>query len=153
MIRDDLVKELQRRLTLIKKANGDPFDLNFVLRNPETEPDADRMPAANIFEFPDVTTKAQSRSSSAPPVLTKEFSVAIEIWYVSKSEGETTPDIMVFLKLVRQKEFSDGITLGQRCAEVREDEVSRVFRPKLGSHIVGIGQVLTFEYIEDFSNF
>lgn len=152
MIRDILVKELQRRLTLIKEVNGDPFDLDFVLRNPETEPDPAFMPTANIFEFPDVTTKAQSRSSTTPPVLSKEFSVAIELWYVSDSEGETTPDIMTFLKLARQKEFSDGITFGKRCSGVREEEVSRVFRPKIGSHIVGIGQVLTFEYMEDFSN-
>jgi hypothetical protein len=150
MQRDEIVVEVQKRLNGITTANGHPFDIAYVFRNPEEEPSVNRMPCINIFEFPDITVDEKQRGGSLKPIYKKEFQVVLEMWYVSASAGETSRDIMTFLKSVREVIFEGGITLGGKAKYVKEEEVSRVYRPGIGNNVVGIGQVLSFQYIEDF---
>ena len=151
MKRDDIVIEVQRRLNLITTANGHPLDVAYVFRNPEEDPSPERMPCVNIFELPDTTLRQQSRTTKDMPIYEKNFSVVLEMWRASAEEGVVSRDILEFLKSVREVIFSDGETLGRRVAKCIEVEVSRVFRPRIGNHIVGIGQVLEFVYMEEFS--
>ena len=152
MKRDDIVIEIQARLNLITVGNGHPFDVDYIFRNPDEEPSPEQMPAINIFEMPDITTGGQQRKASDLPVYERQFTVALELWYKSVNPGIVSKDIMTFLKASRQVIFSDGVTLGGLVSMVLEEETSRVFRPDIKNNVVGIGQVLQFTYIEDFSN-
>jgi hypothetical protein len=144
------VVEIQRRLNLIKIANGHPFDIQYVFRNPEEEPSPELMPLTNIFEFPSVTQDSTlRRGASQKPAYKKFFRVALEHWYNSTTVGETSRDIMKFLESSRKVLFSDGQTLGGRASLVMEEEESRVYRPL--RTVVGIGQVIVFDYVEDFN--
>lgn len=152
MRRDNIVVEIQRRVNLIKIANGHDFDIRFVFRNPEEEPSPDLMPMTNIFEFPSVTTdSASSRGARSKPIYKQEFRVVLENWYLSESRGKVSRDIMKFLKSTREVIFSDGQTLGGLADLVMEEEVSRVYRPPVDNKAVGIGQVLLIHFKEDFN--
>lgn len=154
MLRDSIVIEIQRRLLLIKSANGYSFDLRYVFRNPEDDPNPDLMACTHLFEFPEVTIeKTQSRGAKDKPAYKKEMRVVMEHWYKSASKGATTRDINTYLKAARKILFIDGQTLGRLASFVMEDEVSRVYRPSIGNNVVGIGQVLLLQYIEDFATF
>jgi hypothetical protein len=110
------------------------------------------MPMTNVFEFPEISLgEAKRRGASQPPIYTKELTVVMEHWYVSASRGQTTKDVYTYLSSARKAMFSDGITLGRLCSNVEETEVSRIYRPPIGNHVVGIGQVLNFRYVEDFA--
>ena len=153
MTRDSIVSEIMRRLLLVKVANGYTFDTRYVFQNPESEPLVESMPCVNLFEFAEITLDhAKNRGASQPPIYTKEFQVVIESWYASSSLGRTSKDITAFLKSNRKAIFSDGITLGRLCSLIQETEVSRVYRPPIGNNVVGIGQVLTIRFIEDFNS-
>lgn len=150
MQRDDIVVEIQRRVNLIKIANGHPFDIRYVFRNPEGEPSPDLMPMTNLFEFPSTTIDSVKRGASQKPIYKKFFRIALEHWYNSASKGETSRDIMTFLKASRGVLFSDGQTLGGLASIVVEEEESRIYRPL--QNVVGIGEVLGIEFTEDFNN-
>lgn len=152
MKRDDVVVELQRRINLIRIVNGYDFDVTSILRNPEEETDPRLMPCVNMFELLEGTVKGQHRSGSVAPVYLKQLRLALELWYISTTEGECSRDIQTFLKYIRQVEFSDGSNFGGLASEVIEEEVSSVLRPGVGNNVVGIGQILTVTYFEDFSN-
>lgn len=152
MIKDDVVKEVQRRLNLITVANGYPFDNSYVFRNPEDEPSPDLMPCVNIFEMEDSPIHLQTRSASTPPISTQSLRLILEMWYKATSQGAGSVSIMLFLKSVRTALFSDGITLGNVVKQMAEVEVSRVFRPAISNRVFGIGVVLELLYVEDFSN-
>ena len=151
MRRDEIVVEIQRRLNQIKVANGHPFDIQYVFRNPEEEPSPDLMPLTHIFEFPSVTEDRSNRTGATqPPIYKKFFRVALEHWFNSSSVGETNRDIMKYLKASRQVLFSDGQVLGGLASLVVEEEESRIYRPL--RTVVGIGEVLVITYVEDFNN-
>lgn len=150
MQRDSIVVEIQRRMNLIKVANGYTLDVRYVYRNPEGEPSPDLMPMTNIFEFPSTTVdETMRRGASQKPVYKKFFRVALEHWYNSASKGETSRDIMKYLKASRLAIFSDGQTLGGLASLVVEEEESRVYRPL--QNVVGIGEVLAIQFTEDFN--
>lgn len=151
MNRDDAIIEILKRLNSIKITNGFDFDLSLIQRNPEEEPSGDRMPSISLFEFPDVTKSKNHRGSNLPPIYDREMSVILELWYKSDSEGETSRDIMKFLRYARYVLFSDGVTLGRKAHNIDEEETSRVYRPGIGNFIVGIGMILVVNYLEDFS--
>ena len=151
MRRDDIVVEIQRRMNLVKIANGYDFDIAHVFRNPDGEPSPDLMPMTNIFEFPSTTTdETMRRGAKQKPVYKKFFRVALEHWWNSTNAGEASRDIMQFLKASRQTIFSDGQTLGGVATLVVEEEESRIYRPL--QYVVGIGEVLAIQFIEDFNN-
>jgi hypothetical protein len=149
--RDDAIIEILKRLNSIKTTNGFDFDISLIQRNPEEEPSGDRMPSISLFEFPDVTKSKNRRGANLPPIYDREMSVILELWYKSTSEGQTTRDIMKFLRYVRYVLFSDGVTLGKKVHNIDEEETSRVYRPGIGNFIVGIGMILVVNYLEDFS--
>ena len=152
MRRNNVIKEVQRRLNLIKTANGYAFDIANVFRNPDEEPLPDLMPMSNIFELPEKTSKVKiHRGPKILPVYEKELTLIVEHWYLSDKIPETSRDINIFLREVRKVLFSDGSELGGIVNALVEQEVSRVFRPKVGNPMVGVGQVLTASYLEDFS--
>ena len=150
MQRDNIVVEIQRRMNSIKIANGYSLDVRYVYRNPEGEPSPDLMPMTNIFEFPSTTMdETMRRGASQKPVYKKFFRVALEHWYNSDSLGETSRDIMQYLRASRLAIFSDGQTLGGLASLVVEEEESRVYRPL--QNVVGIGEVLAIQFTEDFN--
>lgn len=149
MQRDSIVVEIQTRMNSIKIANGYAFDVRHVLRNPEGEPSPELMPMTNIFEFPSTTTESGKRGASQKPIYKKFFRVVLEHWYNSTSMGETSRDIMKYLKASRLALFIDGQTLGGRASIVVEEEESRVYRPL--QNVVGLGEVLGIEFTEDFN--
>ena len=150
MRRDDIVVEIQTRMNSIKIANGYAFDVQYVYRNPEGEPSPDLMPMTNIFEFPSTTVdETMRRGASQKPVYKKFFRVALEHWYNSDSMGETSRDIMQYLKASRLAIFIDGQTLGGLASLVVEEEESRIYRPL--QNVVGIGEVLAIQFTEDFN--
>lgn len=151
MTRDTAIIEILKRLNSIKIVNGFDFDVSLIQRNPEEEPSGDRMPSISLFEFPDTTKSKNQRGSNQPPIYDREMSTILELWYRSASEGETTRDIMKFLRYVRYVLFSDGVTLGKKVYNIDEEETSRVYRPGIGNNIVGIGMILVINYLEDFS--
>lgn len=152
MKRDAIVIELQKRLSSITTGNGHPITVTRVDRNPDGEPNVERMPLIHLFELTDAATETRSRGASAPPKQKRELTVVLELWRASTSDGKASKDILEFLKSSREVIFSDGITLGRVAAEVVEEELSRVFRPGIGNNVAGIGQVLKIKYIEDFAN-
>lgn len=137
-------------MNLIKIANGYAFDISHVYRNPDREPSPELMPMTNIFEFPSSTIESAKRGVSRKPVYKKFLRVVLEHWYNSESLGETSRDIMAYLRAARLTIFSDGQSLGGLASLVEEEEESRVYRP--GQNVVGIGEVLGIEFIEDFNN-
>jgi len=150
--RDSIISEVMSRLYQIKTTNGYAFTVKYVFQNPEDEPLVDAMPCINLFEFPEVTLEGtKNRGASSPPIYTKEFKIVLESWYSSATRANTSKDITTFLKYNRKVLFSDGINLGRLCALLEESEVSRVYRPPIGNNVVGIGQVLTIRYVEDFN--
>jgi len=151
MKRESLVIEIQRRLNLIKIANGCTFDISYVFRNPEEEPTPEAMPCTNLFEMQDAVTEERSRGTR-PPLYLRELTIILESWYKSVSTGVASKDILTFLKHMRTAIFSDGVTLGGLSLGISETEVSRIFRPPIGNNVVGIGMVLRIKYLEDFSN-
>jgi hypothetical protein len=152
MQRELIVRELQKRLNDITVANGYPLTVSYIFRNPDDEPSPDTMPCVNIFEMEDTSMDFRNRGGSFPPIITKNFRVALEAWLVSTSEGLVSTDVSAFLRSERQVIFSDGVTLGGAVSIATEVEVSRVFRPGIANFVGGIGVVLEFIYIEDFSN-
>lgn len=152
MKRDDTVIEIQRRLNQIRIVNGYDLNLTFIERNPEEDPDPLRMPMASVFEFPDVTTEIRSRGSTIPPCYRREFTILLELWYKSSSEGEVSRDISTFVRNARYALFNDGTTLGKVVTGLEEVELSRVYRPGLSGFIGGIGIVLKAQFVEDFNN-
>ena len=151
MQRDNIVVEIQRRINSIKIVNGYAFDIQYVYRNPEGEPSPDLMPMTNIFEFPSTTIdETMRRGAKEKPVYKKFFRVVLEHWYNSASRGETSRDIMQFLRASRLAIFSDGQILGGLASLVVEEEESRVYRPL--QNVVGIGEVLAIQFTEDFNN-
>jgi hypothetical protein len=151
LVRDNIIKEVQKRLYEIKTTNGFDFDVALVTRNPEEEPSPEQMPMCQVFEFPEVTLQNSTRGGK--PIYTKELQIVVESWYNSDSQGSSTPDILKFLKYKRKQLFKDGVSLGGLASEMIEMEVSRVMRPPIGNNIVGIGQVLQIKFIEDFNTF
>ena len=149
MQRDNVVKEVQKRIYQITTGNGYDFSVNKVERNPEEQPDPDSMPLVQIFEFPEITLTNSTRGGM--PIQTKELQLVVEFFYKSASQGATTPDIIKFLRYIRKTIFQDGIALGGVAKEIVETEVSRVLRPPLGNRIVGMGEVLAIKYVEDFN--
>lgn len=151
MQRDRIVIEIQSRLNGITIVNGHPFDIKYVFRNPEGEPSPDLMPTINMYEFTSTTTDSTMiRGAKEKPIYKKFFRIALEHWYYSASEGDTNRDIMKFLKASRQVIFADGQTLGRLATLVVEEEESRIYRPL--PKVVGIGQVLAIQFVEDFNN-
>ena len=150
MKRDIAIIEILKRINSIKIANGFSFDISLIQRNPDEEPSGDYMPSVSVFEFPDVTISKNKRGASIPPVYQREMTVVLELWYRSSSEGETTRDIMTFLEYARYVLFNDGVTLNRKVNNIDEAETTRIYRPGLGNNIVGVGMVLTVEYLEDF---
>jgi hypothetical protein len=148
--RDRIVVEIQTRLNSIKIVNGYAFDIEHVFRNPEGEPAPELMPMTNIFEFPSTTIESAKRGATKKPIYKKFFRVVLEHWYNSNSLGETSRDIMQYLKASRLAIFSDGQTLGGLASIVVEEEESRIYRPL--QKVVGIGEVLSIEFTEDFNN-
>jgi hypothetical protein len=149
--RDNIVVEIQSRLNLIKIANGYDFDIRYIFRNPEGEPSPDLMPLTNIFEFSSSTVdETMRRGAKEKPVYKKFFRVVLEHWYNSASKGECSRDITTFLKAARLAIFADGQTLGGLASIIVEEEVSRVYRPM--HNVVGIGEVLSIQFTEDFNN-
>lgn len=151
MNRDSIVVEVQRRFHEISVASGYAYDVEYVLRNPEDEPSPDRMPSISIFELEDTMLDARLRGAENMPVYKRRLRIACEMWLQAATPGAVTKEVMALLKCCRQAIFFDGITLGRRVALAEETELSRVFRPDISNKIGGIGQVLEFEYIEDFS--
>lgn len=149
MQKDRIVTEIQRRINLIKTADGHSFDVAYVFRNPEEEPSPDLMPLTNIFEFPSTTLDSIKRGATKKPIYKKFFRVVLEHWYHSDSIGDTNKDLSKFLTSARLVIFSDGQTLGGLASAVVEEEESRVYRPL--PKVIGIGEVLGIEYIEDFN--
>lgn len=149
MQRDNIVVEIQSRMNSILIANGYAFDIKYVYRNPEGEPSPELMPMTNIFEFPSTTIESAKRGASQKPIYKKFFRVALEHWFNSASRGETSRDIMQFLRAARLAIFSDGQTLGGLASQVEEEEESRIYRPL--QNVVGIGEVLAIQFTEDFN--
>lgn len=152
MRRDDIVVDVQRRMNRILIANGHPFDIKYVFRNPDEEPGLDFMPCSNVFEFPSITLDtAPSRGARSKPIYKQEMRIVIEHWYLSATAGETNRDVNIYLKASRQEIFIDGQTLGGLADLVVEEEISRVYRPAIDKKVVGIGQVLAVQFKEDFN--
>ncbi len=152
MRRDDIVVEIQRRMNLLLIANGHPFDIKYVFRNPDEEPGLDLMPCTNIYEFPSITIEsAPSRGARSKPIYKQELTVVLEHWYLSATAGETNRDVNIYLKASRELIFSDGQILGGLADLVVEEEASRVYRPPIDKKVVGIGQVLGIQFKEDFN--
>ena len=85
--------------------------------------------------------------------------VAMDAFIVSHTQMETDlPDqalvdrYLPHLDLPHRMRAEHPVTLGGLVSMVLEEETSRVFRPDIKNNVVGIGQVLQFTYIEDFSN-
>jgi hypothetical protein len=133
----------------IKIANGYEFDIQYVYRNPEGEPAPDLMPMTNIFEFPSTTMDSAKRGVSTKPTYKKFFRVVLEHWYNSESMGETSRDIMKFLRASRLALFIDGQSLGGLATIIEEEEESRIYRPL--QNVVGIGEVIAIQFTEDFN--
>jgi len=152
MQRDNIVVEVQRRLNSIKTINGYDLTVRYVFRNPESEPSPELMPMSNIFEFPSITIDSKlRRGAKEKPIYLKEFRLVMEHWYLSESRGDTSRDIMKYLKAARIAIFEDGQTLGGLASLVVEEEESRVYRPPVDPKAVGIGHVLCFNFTEDFN--
>lgn len=149
MRRDNIVVEIQSRMNSIKIVNGYDFDVEYVYRNPEGEPAPELMPMTNIFEFPSTTVESSKRGASQKPSYKKFFRVVLEHWYNSNSPGETSRDIMQYLRASRLAIFVDGQTLGGLASIVVEEEESRIYRPL--QNVVGIGEVFGIEFTEDFN--
>jgi len=152
MRRELIIRELQGRLNDISIVNGYLVDVAFVFRNPDKEPSPEIMTCVNIFEMEDTTIGLSKRGASLPPVATKNMRVVLEMWGQSASAGRISTDVSDLLNSVRKSIFNDGITLGGVAKMVTEVETSRMFRPKTFNFIGGIGTVIEFIFIEDYSN-
>lgn len=152
MQREIIIRELQGRLNDILIVNGYLVDVSYVFRNPEKEPSPDVMHCINIFEMEDTTVKVSTRGASIPPIYTKNFRVALEMWFKSASNGKVSTDVSDFLRSTRKSIFQDGVTLGGVASMVTEMETSRIFRPAISNYIGGIGIALEIIYIESYLN-
>lgn len=151
LVRDTAIKEIMRRIYGITTNAGYTFSMKRVIRNPKTEPHVEDMPCTNIFESDDFTIKKSQRGATKMPAYGRRFEVWLESWIEATSEGKSSEEIIYFLQALRSALFRDGITLGGLVIEFNEMQTSRIYRPEIGDHVIGIGTLYDVVFVEDFS--
>ena len=117
-------------------------------RNSKVPPAIGDLPSIAFFELADTVEKVSSRGASQKPSYRRRFKVVIESYISASSEGAATKELGLFIRKVKQQLYEDGQTLGGLAA-FKEVETSRIFRPPVGEHVIGVGFVIEIVYIED----
>lgn len=115
-------------------------------RNPSKEPSVSDLPTIQFFEFPDVVERFDWRGGY--PVYRRRLTVVIEVFIAPSAEGAATAELGNFVKEVKKKLYSDGGTLGGLC-DLKETEMSRIYRPPVGEFVIGVGMTVDIRYVED----
>jgi len=136
--REEIVTELLNRMWTVPT-------VSWVARNPDEPPSIDDLPAIQIFEMPDEAILKGFRSKF--PEYARKLQVVLEFFINASARGAETQELHAFGKELKKKLYEGGANLGNRCVFV-EKEASRVLRPPIEGHVVGIGLVLEIEYIE-----
>ncbi len=137
--REAIIRELWSRMSSVE-------GVKYTARNPGAPPNVARLPAIQIFEFPDKVMEVSKRGGY--PIYKRKMQVIIEHFVAAATEGAATKEIMAFLLLSKKKLYAAGATLGGLCS-LTEVEASRILRPATGSHVAGIGVTLEITYVED----
>jgi len=126
--------------------------MNYTARNPVSQPSKDDMPVGNIFDFPAKVTKVMGGSRAGIPVVQFTMNVILEVFIVGTNEYESTNEFFTFYTKVLKSIFTDGASLGSLNCSIAIQEMTRIFRPPIGSHTVGMGTVFSVQFFEDFNN-
>ena len=139
MKRDDILAEMQARLAPL--AN--------VYRNPSEEIAIENMPMINLYELTDSVLDVTMRGRSLYPIYKRQLSVVLEVW-IHSEEGKVNRDIFDLLNQSRRAIYADGVTLGGLAVEVREQEMSKLFRAEIPA-TAGIGCLFLITYIDNLN--
>jgi len=126
--------------------------MQYTARNPVAQPSVDDMPVGNIFDFPAKVTKIIGGSRTSIPIVQFEMTVVLEIFTVGTTEYESTNEFFTFYTEVLKSIFTDGASLGSLNCSIAIQEMTRIFRPPIGSNTVGMGTVFSVKFFEDFNN-
>ena len=138
--RELIAKEIHRRLSTVPGTQ-------IVFRNPKVEPTVDDLPCISFFELGDVVQKRGMRGGV--PYYLRTFNLIVEPIIVSDSEGESSPDLIAYVKEVKKKLYEGGVNLGGTCDDLIEVDASQIIRPPIGENAAGIGLSINITYKED----
>jgi|PlaIllAssembly_1097288.scaffolds.fasta_scaffold1117338_2 hypothetical protein len=142
--RDNAMQELERRLWTITTANGFPFTVASVVRNPDSP--LSRFPCINVFEMDDeVETRLLGGNRGW---YLRDLEVIIEFWREESTAGKGSLDAEEMYDAVRYALFHEDEDLGGTCEELYEKRVSRVMHPLVGRNVVGKAITLGLRYVD-----
>lgn len=118
-------------------------------RNPKQLPDADTVPAIQIYELEDKVVEVHGRGGH--PVYRRVLTVVLQLYISAEKEGAATQELADFVKEMKKKLYEGGPNLSRKCLLIEETRKTRVFRPATGSNMAAIGIALEITYKEDIS--
>lgn len=139
--RETIITELWSKLAAVDT-------VVYTARNSKAPPSLRELPAILFFEMADEVEKVSSRGATAKPSYHRKLRVAIESYITASAEGAATKELGLFIQKVKTKLYEDGQILAGLAA-FKEVETSRIFRPPMGEHVIGVGFVIEIVYIED----
>lgn len=141
--RELIIQELWRRLAAVP-------GVAYTARNPKAEPSVDNMPCIQFFELDDKPEKHDHRGATAYPAYRRTFQVVVEAFVKGSSDAAASKELGEFMQAVKKSLYTGGNVLHPNSFFL-ETEMSRMLRPPVGDNVIGVGIVLTIQYVEDIS--
>lgn len=142
--REVIMRELWRRLALVPT-------VKYTARNSKAEPDEANFPAIQFYELEDqVLPDSPQHFRGGLPAFKRKFRVAIESFISGTTEESATKELYVFIKSVKKEIYRGDGKMGLKIAVI-EVSATRVLRPPVGGHGIGLGLFFDFVYVEDIS--
>lgn len=142
--REIIAKEIHSRLNSVSGTL-------IVFRNPKIEPTIDDIPCISFFELGDRVIKVSMRGGV--PYYLRQFNLIVEPMIKGTTEGKSTPELIAYVKQVKQKIYEGGPTLGGTCDQIVEVDTSSIIRPPLGENVAAIGMSFNITYKEDIRTY
>lgn len=140
--REIFITELWKRLSSV-------VGVNRTARNPASSPNIDDFPIIQFFELDDDIISQSQRGGY--PIYKRKLNLVIEAYITATKEALSSKELGSFVQEVKKKIYFGGNSLNNTCSLLIEKRASRVLRPPVGDHSVGISIPFEVIYIEDIS--
>lgn len=146
MKREDIVREVEKRLWDVTTAGGYGLDLAEVLRNPAEE--VRRFPCVCLFEMDDEVVDGGNKGQRhAALSYNRRLRLILECWRQAGSDAAAGQEAVELYDAVRKSLFRDAGLLNG-LARLTETKVSRVMKPPFGERTVGMALFLQAAYVD-----
>lgn len=137
--REKILEEVTKRMSTVT-------GVDFVRRNPASEPSINDLPSIVIIELDDKVEESGYRGKT--PIYKRVLTIVIESFIKGSTSTKASKELFAFLEEVKKKLYGAPGSLGG-LGVIFETGASRVLRPEAGSHVAGIGMSIDIRYVED----